>query len=620
MRSLVSPDEARAAIESLDIGAGVETVDPAAARGRVLAGAITAEADVPGFDRASMDGYAVRARDTASAGEADPATLRVVGDLPAGEEPTVAVGAGEAVEIATGAVRPPGADAVVAVERTDPAEGDAVDVRTSVTPGENVMAAGADVAAGQRSLAAGTRLTPRTVGLLSALGRDEVTVRGRPTVGVVSTGDELVPPGEALDPDAGQIHDVNAPALATAVEGAGGRARRYDRVGDDADALRDALATAAAECDLVLTSGSTSAGATDVLYRIVEESGDLLVHGVAVKPGKPTAIGRFDGTPYVGLPGYPVSALSIFRLFVAPALRRAAGLPEAAASTTGTLAVEERFAEGRHRAIPVGLVTDGDGETLVYPVDRGSGATTSLAYADGVVEMDADANYRAAGEPVDVDLFSASARPPAVLGVGDPDPLFDDALAAVDRPRYLADGSRAGERSLRDGVADVAVVCGAGEKTGSDGGDSAGGEELARWRREWGIVVPPNSDGADELADLADGDRRFVNLSTDLGLRTALDDAVAERCDADFRERVDGYGFETFGVESPARRVESGAADAGLGLRATADRLGLGFVPIGRQTVRAVAASDRIDKPGVSELATALDEVDVDDRDGYDRL
>ncbi|MFB6152193.1 MAG: molybdopterin biosynthesis protein, partial [Haloarculaceae archaeon] len=646
-RDLATPAEAREAVASLDLGGGTESVPLADARGRVLAERVDAGIDVPGFDRASMDGYAVRARDTFGAGETDPVVLPLVGSVHAGERPAVSLDAGEAAEISTGAVMPDGADAVVMVERTtersvgegvdpearpddEPSDSDRrVAIEAAVTPGENVMRAGADVAAGERALGPGTRVTAREVGLLSALGVDAVPVRARPRVGIVSTGDELVPPGEPLDSGGGQIHDVNTYAVAAGVEAAGGEPTVYPRVGDAEGAMADALATAARECDLVLTSGSTSASAVDVVHRAVEERGETLVHGIAVKPGKPTIIGRVDDAAYVGLPGYPVSALSIFRAFVAPAIREAAGLPPTERGrTTGTMARDERFEEGRRRLLPVGLVTDGEGKTLVYPVDKGSGATTSLTEADGVVSVGADANYLAAGEAVDVDLFSPDVRPPALLGVGEDDPALSRLLDGVDRPRYLSRGSRPAVRWLRDGVPDVAVVAGPlddgielvdrdptldapGDR--NDGNDGVVAVELGGWDREWGLVVPSgNPADVGGLADLVDRDLSFVNRTTESGLRTSLGNALAALADErgvdrrDVTEAITGYDLTARAFESPARSVSAGDADAGLGLRATAATLGLGFVPVDAQPVRVLSAPDRRGKPAVESLASEL--------------
>jgi len=616
-RDLSDPDDARDAIASLDLTPDPEQVPLADARGRVLAERIDADLDVPGFDRASMDGYAVRARDTFGADEADPAELDLAGTVHAGEKPDVEVGEGEAVEISTGAVMPPGADAVVMVERTEESdEEESVLVRTAVAPGDHVMLAGADVAAGERALGPGTRLTPREIGLLSALGVESVPVRAKPTVGIVSTGDELVRPGDALDSDAGQIYDVNSYTIASAVEEAGGEPELYPHAGDDYDEMEAILREAADECDLVLSSGSTSASAVDVIYQVIEERGELLLHGVAVKPGKPMLVGRLDSSAYVGLPGYPVSALTIFRTFVAPAIREAAGVPEPATATVeARMAAEERYGEGRMRLMPVGLVETGEDasgsdDLLAYPTDKGSGATTSLVEADGVVEVPADTAYLAKDESVEVQLFSPDVRPPTVFGVGEDDPALARLLDSLDRPRYLAVGSRGGLRRLRDGVPDFAVTT-----AGDEGHDAAGPEELASYEREWGLVVPAgNPKEIAGLSDLVDRDLRFVNRGSDSGLRTNLANALADLADErgtdrhDLTDAIDGFELAAKAHESPARKVAGGQADAGLGLRATAEKLGLGFVPVGTETVRVLANPERAAKAGVRELARALDE------------
>ncbi len=604
-RDLASVEVARETIRSLDIAPDPETVPLREARGRVLAERLDAALDVPGFDRASVDGYAVRAADTFGADEAEPARLEHVGEVHAGTEPELEVGPGECAEISTGAVLPGGADAVVMVERTD-RDADDVLIRTSLAPGDRVMFAGADIAAGERALGPGTVITAREIGLLSAIGAETVSVRGSPTVGIISTGDELVRPGDPLDSAAGQIYDVNSYTIASAVEEAGGEAKLYPHAGDDYDAMESMLRSAAEECDLVLSSGSTSASAVDVIYRVVEEAGELLLHGVAVKPGKPMLIGRLEESAYVGLPGYPVSALTIFRVFVAPVIRRAAGLPEPQTATVeGEMAHRERYSEGRLRYMPVGLVTDGEGNTLVYPVDKGSGATTSLVEADGIVAVEADIEYLDRGERVEVQLFSPDVRPPTVFGAGEDDPALSRLLDRVERPRYLGIGSRQGRRRLRDGVTDFAVLT----------GDSVpeGAVEIGDWSREWGLVVPEgNPDGLEGLADLVDGDVRFVNRTTDSGLRSTLEsalDSVASDRGLDRREltdAIDGFELAVRAHESPARKVRNGDTDAGLGLRATAETLGMGFVPCGTERVNVVADPGRAEKTGIERLKSAI--------------
>ncbi|MFC7323070.1 molybdopterin biosynthesis protein [Halorubrum rutilum] len=639
-RDLATPEAAREAIDSLDLAPEPETVPLAEARGRVLAERVDAAIDVPGFDRASMDGYAVRARDTFGADEADPAELDLVGAVHAGAAPEVTVSPGTCAEVSTGAVMPEGADAVVMVERTDElgADGEAetgagegakgdpgrIAVRTAVAPGDHVMSAGADIAAGARALGPGTRLTPREIGLLSALGVDEVPVEGKPRVGIVSTGDELVRPGEALDPSRGEIYDVNSTTIAAGVEEAGGEPVLYPHAGDDYAEMERLLRRAADECDLVLSSGSTSASAVDVIYRVIEERGELLLHGVAVKPGKPMLVGRLDRggsdaapesdrvgeSAYVGLPGYPVSALTIFRTFVAPAIREAAGLPEPATATVeGRMGVGERYGEGRMRLMPVGLLDLDDGDRpLVHPVDKGSGATTSLVEADGVVAVDPDTEYLDRGETVSVRLFSPDVRPPSLLGVGEDDPALNRLLDRLENPRYLPVGSREGLRRLRDGVPDVAVVAGPTDREVET-------VDLGGWTREWGLVVPAgNPADVTGLGDVVDRDLRFVNRPTDSGLRRSLDDALDALADerstsrGELTEGIAGYDLTVRAFESPARRVIAGAADVGLGLRETAARLDCGFVSLGEQSVTVRAAPDRTERDAVTALAAALDD------------
>ena len=648
-RNLVEPTAARDAIASLDLTPEPESVPLEDARGRVLAERVDAEMDVPGFDRASMDGYAVRARDTFGAGESDPVDLELLGEVHAGAEPDVVVEPGTCVEVSTGAVLPDGADAVVMVERTDErtteretggnmdASSDSrvdettrIAVRTSVAPGDHVMVAGADIAAGARALGPGTRLTPREIGLLSALGVESVPVRGRPTVGIVSTGDELVRPGETLNPNRGEIYDVNSTTIAASVAEAGGEPVLYPHAGDDYAEMERLLRKAADECDVVCSSGSTSASAVDIIYRVIEERGDLLVHGVAVKPGKPMLIGRLDRrdggeSAYIGLPGYPVSALTIFRTFVAPAIREAAGLPEPQTATVaGRMGVGERYAEGRLRLMPVGLLDLGDSSLtpdssatpstkddrpLVYPVDKGSGATTSLVEADGVVAVDPDTEYLDRGEAVTVELFSPDVRPPTVLGVGEDDPALNRLLDRLANPRYLPVGSREGLRRLRDGVPDVAVVAGPTDR-------AVDTVELGGWVREWGLVVPDGNPAAiGGLADVVDRDLRFVNRPTDTGIRRSLDDTMAALAEergssrADLAAAVDGYDRTVRAFESPARKVLDGEADAGLGLRETAARLDCSFVSLGEQSVVVHAAPDRADRDPVASLAAELDDI-----------
>jgi molybdopterin molybdochelatase len=300
--------------------------------------------------------------------------------------------------------------------------------------------------------------------------------------------------------------------------------------------------------------------------------------------------------------------MTIFRVFVAPAIRAAADRSEPATATVeGRMATQQRHDEGRLRLLSVGLVADGDGETLVYPVDKGSGATTSLVEADGVVAIDADTDYLDTGDVVTVQLFSPDVEPPALLGIGEADPALNTLLDSLSAPRYLPLGSREGRRRLRNGVPDVAVIAGPTDQ-------APDAVELGGWSREWGLVVPAgNPDDVTGITDLIDRHLRFVNRETTSGLRTNLANHVATLADDrdatrhDLVDAIDGFDRTVKGVESPARRVADGRCDVGLGLRATADQLDLGFVSVGTQPVTLYAASDRMEKDGITKLRSALE-------------
>ncbi len=594
-RSLSSPEEVHRALDSLSM-TGVKELPLAQAHRRVLAERVTAPIDVPGFDRAAMDGYAVRARETFGASETEPKRFTVAGVVHAGEQPPAELATGEVLEIATGAVMPAATDAVVPVERTE--ESDAtVRILSAVAPGDNVMARGTDIASGDRALGPGTRLGPRHIGLLAALGRESVPVQRQPRVGVISTGEELIQPEDPLESAAGQIYDVNSHAIGAAVRTAGGEPTIYETAGDEYKALTETLKQAAKETDLLLTSGSTSAGSTDLLYRLIEQEGEILLHGVAVKPGRPMLVGTIFDTPYVGLPGYPVSALTIFRVFVAPQLREASGTPEPPQSNvTASLASPVQYDGGRLRLLPVGLVESGDGSLVAYAPQKGSGATTTLVETDGIVRMAPEQNMLGPGTDVTVERFDPTSPIPSLLGVGEPDPVLWDVLDTVEHSRFLPLSRANADRWVADGIPDVTVR--ADERNQVD--DSAE-TELATWQREWGLIVPDgNPQGLTDCTDLPRENVQLANLSTALSLRGAFDRLLDERgVDTD---AIDGYHRALPGLESAARSVATDRATVGIGLVETATQLGLDTVPLGTQQVSVVSQSDRTEKPSVITL------------------
>ena len=375
-----------------------EDVALESASGRVLAEDIVAAADVPPFARAAMDGYAVRAGDTAGATREHPRALTRVETLFTGQVTERVIGAGECIEIATGAALPPGADAVVIVEETDGEASGSVRVFSPVNPGQNIGRRGADIRQGDRALTAGALLTPSRVGAAAALGRAQVRVYARPRVAILSTGNELIDPGQPLAP--GQIYDINRFTMAAAVSDHGGEPVLHRTA---VDTLED-LSRAVDECladDVLVFSGGSSVGERDLILDVLRARGELIFHGVAMKPGKPTAFGRVGGKLFFGMPGYPASCLTNAYILLVPALRRMARLPpHATRSIMLPLSARISSAPGRHQIYTV-RVENG----AAVPAFKASGDITSLSQADGYIEIAASTDFVEAGEMVEVKLF-----------------------------------------------------------------------------------------------------------------------------------------------------------------------------------------------------------------------
>jgi molybdenum cofactor synthesis domain-containing protein len=397
-KGTISLEEARAIIDRAIVP--IERTERVAlehASGRVLAEAVVSSADVPPFARAAMDGYAVRAQDTSGASRSAPRTLHSIEKVFTGQMPVQTVGDGQCIEIATGAPMPPGADAVVIVEETE-SDGDLVRVLAPVNPAQNIGRQGADIQKDQTVLQPGTLLNASRVGSLAALGLTTVTVFDKPRVAILSTGNEIVEPGQPLGP--GQIYDINRFTLAAVVTENGGVAVPYRIATDTIDDLSRSV-DACLEQDILVFSGGSSVGERDLILDVITARGEMLFHGIAVKPGKPTAFGRIAGKLIFGMPGYPSSCLSNAHILLAPALRRIARLPEQIVrSVTLPLASRVASVPGRHQFYTVRL----ENGTAV-PAFKASGDITSMSKADGYIEIPADIEAVPAGALVEVKLF-----------------------------------------------------------------------------------------------------------------------------------------------------------------------------------------------------------------------
>jgi molybdopterin molybdotransferase len=392
---------------------GTETVSLDQAVGRVLVADVVARETLPSFARSTMDGYAVRAADTHGASEQSPAYLRLVGDVPTGAVADVAVGRREAVRTHTGAMLPPGADAVVMVEDTNlhpgvSAAGTEVEVLAAAAPGENVLAIGEDVRAGATAVPAGRRLRPADAGGLAALGVTTVTVRARPRIAILSTGDEVVP--VAATPGPAQVRDVNATTVAAVVTQAGGIPVPCGIAPDRADELERALRAALDVADAVVLSAGSSVSARDLTAEVVARLGSpgVLVHGIAIKPGKPTVLAICDGKPVVGLPGNPVSALVVAWRIVRPLVRLLGGeqidddgLGDER-ETNALLDVPVPSRPGREDFVPCALARDSDGALHATPLFGSSNLIFTLVRADALIAIPLDRSGLGAGETVRV--------------------------------------------------------------------------------------------------------------------------------------------------------------------------------------------------------------------------
>lgn len=381
-----------------------ERVDLAGALDRVLAADLTAPEDLPGFARSTVDGFAVTAADTFGASEGLPAYLRITDEVLMGQEAVRAIGPGECARVATGGMLPPGADAVVMVEHTETLSDDEVGVVRPASPGQNVIRRGEDCAAGQVLVPAGRRLRAQELGLLAHAGILTVPVAARPVVAILATGDELVDP--AATPAPGQIRESNSFMISALVEQCGAVPLFLGKAQDIAEDIEARLREGMSTADVIMVSGGSSVGTRDLAAQLLDKLGQpgILVHGVSLKPGKPTILGVANGKPLMGLPGHPVSSQVVFELFARPLLRQLGGLPAAPAhrpAVRARLAKNYASAPGRVDVLRVEFA-EREGELWAEPVQGKSGVITSLTRADGIVIIPESTEGLLAGQWVEV--------------------------------------------------------------------------------------------------------------------------------------------------------------------------------------------------------------------------
>lgn len=586
------------------------------ALGRVLARTVVAAIDVPGFDRANVDGFAVRAADTYGASQDAPRRLRLNPEvLSPGVPPTCSVEPGTGTPIATGGMLPRGADAVVMVEKTELADDGKgppeVEVRAAVHPGQFVAFAGSDVARGETVMRAGQVLSAREIGVLAALGLAQLEVYVRPRVGVLSTGNEILAPGEAARP--GGVYDSNAAIIAATVRELGGEPVLLGVVRDDEVALEGAV-RAGLECDMLILSGGTSKGAGDLSYRVVERLGGpgIVAHGVALKPGKPICLAVSDGKPVVILPGFPTSAIFTFHEFVAPVLRAFAGLPaERRHSVEARLPMRVNSERGRTEYVLVSLIDTEDG-LAAYPMGGGSGSVTTFSYADGFITADQHTEMVEADSRVSVQLLGQR-EPADLVVIGSHciglDYLLGELQARGVSVKVLAVGSSGGLSAARRGECDLGGIHLMDAATGEYNRPflSEGLELLTGYGRMQGIVFRPGDArfegrAAAEAAQVAETPGcTMVNRNAGSGTRILIDRLLGGA-------QPDGYAVQTKSHNAVATAITQGRADWGVAIETVARDYGLGFIPLQEERYDFVVPRTRLEREPVRLFRAVLAE------------
>jgi putative molybdopterin biosynthesis protein len=622
-----------------------ETVPLNQALGRILGEDVVAPVDVPSFDRSNVDGFAVRAEDTFGASEERPRTLALTEEvLGTGITPATTVTPGRATTIATGAVVPRGADAIVMIEHTDIVDGEpdasgpikddarrspladgrsVLLIRRPVTPGSNISFAGTDIGRGETVYRRGDLLTSRETGVLAAIGLASVSVVRRPRVAIVSTGNEIILPGRAMRP--GLVFDSNATILADAVRELGGEPIPMGIVPDDRDALETVLRRALG-VDVVLLSGGTSKGEGDLSYRVVGGLGSpgIVAHGVALKPGKPLCLAairvpapdRASGSRIVAvviLPGFPTSAIFTFHEFVAPVIQRLGGRrPEPVDVLQARLPGRISSERGRTEYLLVGLVKSGQ-SWAAYPMGKGSGSVTAFSRADGFVVIPRQQEFLEAGSTVNVRLLGRGIQPADLVVIGSHCVGLDYLLGRLHergfRTKFLAVGSMGGLAAARREECDLAGI------HLLDGATNAYNVPfvspdlvlLRGYGRTQGIVFRPH-------------DTRFENYSVSEAISNAVADPacimVNRNAGSGTRLLIDqllggtrplGYLNEARSHNAVAAAVAQGRVDWGVTISTVARDLGLGLIPVREECYDFVVPRIRLENPAVMAFRAILD-------------
>jgi putative molybdopterin biosynthesis protein len=587
-------------------GAGVERIETVRTVGRVLAEPVMARLSAPNFHAAAMDGIAVSAKGTFGAHEVRPKELRLGQD---------------AFPVNTGHIMPPGTDAVIMIEQVQTLDEETVRIEAPAYPWQHVRKMGEDIVATEMLFARNHVVTPYCLGALLAAGVFEVTVRRRPKVMIIPTGSELVDwrslPSEGPRP--GLVIESNGYVLGALIEALGGEYVHHAMLGDDLEAIKDAVSTALSEYQMVLILGGSSAGSEDFARAVISDLGEVLVHGVTMMPGKPVIVGKIDSKPVFGVPGYPVSAIMAFEQLVQPLLARLQERPEPRRSTAQvwpTRKLASKLGVEEFVRVKIGQV----GERLVAtPLPRGAGSITTITQADGIIRIPAPQEGLSEKEPVTAELL----RPVRSIGntvviVGSHDNTLD-LLADELRAQRSGFGLSSSHVGSLGGL--MAVKRGLCHMAGSHLLDESDGNYNRSYirkyladvpvrlvhlvMREQGLIVPRgNPKGIRGLEDVARPDVRLINRQGGSGTRILLDYRLRQLDIAP--ERIAGYHNEEFTHMAVAVAVLSGAADVGVGILAAANALGLEFIPMVTEQYDLVIPTVYFDTEAVQALLEVI--------------
>ncbi|WP_297217259.1 molybdopterin biosynthesis protein [Thermoplasma sp.] len=554
------------------------------AEGRVVAEDIFSQYDVPPFDRSEVDGFAVDHSDVEEAREDRPVTLKIAGSVSPGESSITGVEKGTAVYIATGAIMPKGADAVVMVEDTRQ-RGDQVDIYRSVYPGENVAFAGTDISLGEIIATSRTVMTPERLATLAASGVSDVTVFDRIRIGVFSTGNEIVKPGTDLK--MGQIFDVNGHYFQAKLNATGLADTVFlGYVGDREEEMISIIKDNLEYFDILMASGSTSAGFYDMLYRVIESvGGTILFHGINMRPGKPTFFGKIKDKLFIGMPGFPLSSAIILNYIVIPAMRSVVfGGVEGPRKVKVPIKITPEHMQ--ETVYPVIITRNG----TAFPIMGNSGSISRLRFADGLISIPGDVKYVDAGETVD--YYALEERAASIISIGSSDPLLDIVVLGTDRNAKIVNmGSWGGINAMRIGVADVSgihILRGGTYNIPVIDEDLKKRSVLIRgFNRNRGFLSRTGIGSFDEI--IRNG-LTFVNRNKGSGTRDLIEEMIGN--DDRIRTSMRGYLWESPSEAGVAQAIAQGRADAGIGLEFYAIKLGLQYKHIKKENYDILVSRD----------------------------